>query len=60
MTNTANIKCPVAKAWRLKYTHREGMLFSAGFGRYLAALEIIRQNLGTDLLSKSAATPPHI
>ena len=34
------------------------MLFRAGFGKYLAALGIIRQSAGTDLLSKSAATAP--
>ena len=28
---------------------REGLLFRAGFGRYLAAFEIIRQSPGTDL-----------
>ena len=34
------------------------MLFSAAFGRCLAALEIIRQSPGRDLCSKSAATAP--
>ena len=29
--------------------NRERMLFRAGFGRYLAALEIIRQSHGKDL-----------
>ena len=46
------------QAQRSKYTHREGMLLRAGFGRYLAALEIIRQSPGMDLKSKSAATEP--
>ena len=36
------------------------MLFRASFGRYLAALEIIRQSPGTDLYSKAAATAPKI
>ena len=34
------------------------MLFRAGFGRYVAALMIIRQSPRTDLYSKSAATAP--
>ena len=48
----------LARSWRSLNTHREGMLLRASFGRYHAALEIIRQSPGTDLKSKSAATPP--
>ena len=33
-------------------------MLRAGFGRYLAALEIIRQRPDKDLKSKSAATAP--
>ena len=40
----------------IEATHRVEMIFRAGFGRYLAALEIIRQSPGTDLKGKSAAT----
>ena len=55
-----NQDCTTGKCWPHRDKDREGMLFKAGFGRYLAAHEIIRQSPSMDLKSKSAASAPKI